>query len=265
LPLNITDVRIASADGSTNASLLDNGKFPNLGSGDHSFVGRLTSDQFPIHLPYQVTQNFIKTLSAVPSGLSDGSLRINKTFNGNMTFTLSDGFQVTIPSDVLYNATGLSPVADRKQDDNSPFYLSLPFLAQIYLMMDYESSVFHVATAVQENVMVMPTPFCPHSTPTAYATPAASSFKKKGLIGALIGGIIGLIVLSTLGFFIVKMCIAERKIQKQEKAERVAETAALNAKRTLQKIQTMGFEPMEEIREGDKERTPLVRRVKFWV
>ncbi|KAF2095943.1 hypothetical protein NA57DRAFT_43748 [Rhizodiscina lignyota] len=262
LPLTVTDIRIASSDGATNVSLLDSAKFPNLGKGNHSFTGRLSTDQFPLSLPYQITQNFIKTLSAVPSDYTDGSLRISKPFNGSMTFTLSDGFQVTLPHDVLYNVSGISPVADRKQDDNSPFYLTLPFLAQVYLMMDYEASVFHLATAVQDNNIdynkyVMPTTFCPHSTPKMYKVPSKSDFKKNGLIGALIGGTIAGIALTTLSVFIIMLCRQQRHINRKEKEERILA-------RRLKTLQTVGFEPMEEVKENDRERTPLVRKVKFW-
>ena len=124
-------------------------------------------------------------------------------------------------------------------------------------MMDHEASVFHLATAVQENQFVIPRPFCPHSTPTAYVHPSGG-FHKNGLIGALIGGIIAGIALTTISVFIVRMCWQQRQIEREEKAERIA------AKR-LKRLQTAGFEPMEEVTEEDRERTPLVRRMRFWV
>ena len=85
-----------------------------------------------------------------------------------------------------------------------------------------------------------------------------SGFHKNGLIGALIGGIGAAIALTTISVFIVRMCYQQRQIEREEKAER------LSAKR-LKRLQTAGFEPMEEVTEDDKERTPLMRRMRFWV
>lgn len=261
LPLNVTDIVIESSDGATNVSLFDRGKFPNLKSDNNTFTAKLSTDQFPISLPYQITQNFKKALLASPSDLSDGSLRLNKTFNGTMTFVLSDGFRVTLPHDVLYNVSGNSPIQDRDEKDDSPFYLSLPFLSQVYLMMDYDASTFHLATAIQENQFVVPASFCPNDKPTAFNRPK-SGFNKAGLIGAVVGGVIGGLVITSVGAFAVYMIKQQRKIDREEKAQRLKAKEALRVTR----IQTNGFEPMEEIPEEDqqKERTPLMRKVRFW-
>lgn len=262
LPLNVTNIVIESSDGATNVSLFDREKFSNLESGDNTFTAKLSTDQFPISLPYQITQNFKKAVSASASDLSDGSLRLNKTFNGTMTFVLSDGFRVTLPHDVLYNVSGNSPIQDRKEKDTSPFYLSLPFLSQVYLMMDYDASVFHLATAIQENQFVVPASFCPHDTPAAFTRPQHGSFSKAGLIGAVVGGVIGGLVLMSVGAVAIYMIKQQRKVDKEEKVQRLKAKEALRVTR----IQTNGFEPMEEIAEEEqqKERTPLMRRVRFW-
>ncbi|MBE7179926.1 MAG: hypothetical protein INR71_01755, partial [Terriglobus roseus] len=84
-PLTVQDVIISTADNETSTSLFDDSRFPN-NTGNLSFVGRLSTDQYPISMPYQLTQNFKELLSARPSSLPDGSLGLTVPFNGTMTF-----------------------------------------------------------------------------------------------------------------------------------------------------------------------------------
>ncbi|KAF2422186.1 hypothetical protein EJ08DRAFT_565208, partial [Tothia fuscella] len=176
-----------------NISILDKGA---------SFQARITTDQYPMSLPYQVTQNFMSVLSAETTTEIDNSLRLTKPFNGSMTITLSNGFSVTLPHQVVYNNSGLSPVAARSKQDSSPNYLSLAWLSEVYLMIDYDSNVFHMAQVKAKNAYVMPRTFCPKSIPVPYDYSKSSSpFMKQGMIGAVIGGIIG-------GSAIVIACVA---------------------------------------------------------
>jgi hypothetical protein len=259
LPLNVTNIIIESSDGRNNVSLLDQNRFSNLNSSDNTFTAKLTTDQFPISLPYEITQNFIDTLSAVPSDLPDGSLRLDKPFNGTMTFVLSDSFRVTIPHDVLFNSSGNSIVKQRNRTDPSPFYLGLPFMSQIYLIMDYDATKFHIATAIQEQQYVVPVTMCSGDTPKQFERPNHGSFSRAGLVGIIIAAVIGGISLISTAFLAVVMIRHQRKVDKEEKAER------LEAQR-LKQIHTQGFEPMEEISEEERERTPLMskKRLRFW-
>ena len=167
---------------------------------EESFEGRITSDQYPMTLPHAITQRFMSTLSAEPSDSSDGSLRLTRPFNGTMTIVLSDGFQVTLPSETVYNISGLSPVAASNNSTlNGPFYLSAAWLGQVYLMLDYESSKFHLAQVIQKNAYVIPSTFCPGSVPEPYDySRKASPFLKHGLIGVVIGAVVGGSALITL-------------------------------------------------------------------
>lgn len=183
-----------------------NGNLRNVSimNGTSPFTAKITTDQYPLTLPYSITQAFASHTSAVPSNNSDGSLQIPQPFNGTLTITLSDNFTITLPPEVVYNASGLSPVAANNQTDDASntFYLSVAWLSQVYVMLDFEASRFHLAQVIPKNAYVMPQPWCPSSTPVPYdyanPNPNASAFWAKGLIGAVIGGVIGGSALLTL-------------------------------------------------------------------
>lgn len=256
LPISVKDIIIATADKTTSTSLFDSSRFANTTS-ISSFTGRLSTDQYPISLPYQLTQNFKNLLPTEPSNLSDGSLALSTPFDGTMAIVLSNGFRITIPSDVLSN-NSITPIRDREPNDTSPSYLGLSFLSQLYLMLDYEASKFHLATAVQQNAYVMPTPFCASVTPEAYVAPHRSSFERNGLIGVIIGVVIAGIAFVATSFFVWKACMDHRKQVKDEKQERMA------AKALKLQTQYTGFQHMEEGMEYEREHTPLMARMRFW-
>jgi hypothetical protein len=202
LTVRVQDIVLNDSTGLVrNVSLFDPGAFPDMKETPNSFEAQITTDQYPMSFPYQLTQNYISKLSAGPSGNPDGSLKLNKPFNGTMTIKLDDGFEVTIPSDVMYNNSGISPVADRSQNSTEPFYLSVAWLSQVYVMIDYDSYTFHLAQAIAENKYVMPTTFCPKSTPTPYNPPASSTMNRAQLVGICLGGVMG-------GLFIISIVIA---------------------------------------------------------
>jgi hypothetical protein len=178
-------------DSNSSISLFDTNTFPDMKSKPAAFQARLTTEQYPLSLPHDITQNYISRLSAVPSGNPDGSLKLNKPFSGTMSIVLSDGFTIVIPNNVMFNASGISPVATRDEKSTEPFFLSIAFLSQVYLMADYETYQFYLAEAIQEQKAVMPRTFCPKSTPTPYSPPKSSGFVQQGMIGAVIGGVIG--------------------------------------------------------------------------
>lgn len=192
LPVTVSNIVL---DDPSNASLRNVSIMNNTAP----FTAKITTDQYPLTLPYAITQSFISHTSAIPSNNTDGSLQIPTptTFNGSLSFTLSDNFTITLPPEVVSNVSGLTPIAanDQPDDANTTFYLSVAWLSQVYLMLDYESSKFHLAQVIPKNAYVMPQPWCPSSTPIPYdygnPNPNASPFWAKGLIGAVIGGTIG--------------------------------------------------------------------------
>ncbi|OCL04844.1 acid protease, partial [Glonium stellatum] len=239
LSVTVTDIILDSSDSSSsiqNISLFSPSAFPTLKSAPPPFEAKITTDQYPLSLPHALTQNFISLLSATPSTSPDASLALTKPFNGTLTLVLSDGFRVTLPPDVLVNASSLTPIAaspsnaDGDGDGNAdgPFYLGAAFLTQLYLMADFDSYQFFLAPAIQQQLAVMPVSFCPKATPAPYAPPRQTGFVQKGLIGAVLGGVVGgMAVVTFLGCVAVgwrrggaarEMRRAERRLEREGKA-----------------------------------------------
>jgi hypothetical protein len=201
MSVRVKDIYITNTnDPSSNVSLFDTAKFPSTPA-PQAFEAQITTDQYPLSLPYAITQNFIAQLDATTDNTyGDNSLKLKSAFNGSLSIVLDDGFTVTLPPEILSNVSNITPIQSRSKDDTSPFYLSTAFLTQVYLMIDFEDYVFHLATAVQKNAPVMPVTFCPKSTPAPYVPPKQSAFVAQGLIGAVIGGVLGGIGLAITGW-----------------------------------------------------------------
>ncbi|KAF2140240.1 uncharacterized protein K452DRAFT_230487 [Aplosporella prunicola CBS 121167] len=198
LSVKVSDIVLEDPSNShRNISLFSASEFPELKDDFQGFEAEITTDQYPLSLPYEITQNYISALSAVPSDNPDGSLSLSKPYNGSMTIVLSNGFRATLPREVMYNVSGLSPVADRNESSTTPNYLSLAWLSQVYLMLDYDSSVFYLAQVVPLVKYAVPKTFCPGTVPQHYIPPR-KGFAARGLIGAVLGGFIGGIALLCL-------------------------------------------------------------------
>jgi hypothetical protein len=223
MSVRIKDIIITDSKDKSNVSLFDETVFTDMKSSPPSFEAQITTEQFPLSLPYQITKNFIARTGAEKDNTwGDNSLRLKNPFNGTLTIVLDDGFSVTFPPEVLMNASNITPIQDRPEDSKQPFYLGAAFLAQVYLMADFETDNFFLAQAVQKNNMVMPQTYCPKSTPVAYVLPKQSSFQKLGLVGAVIGGLIGGIgVLAALYclYLVLTRKKDERKLKKQLKRD----------------------------------------------
>ena len=210
LSVQVSDIVINEESGSSKAiSLIKDG-----GSQDNEtikpFEAKITTDRYPMVFPYKVTQAFKALLSAEKSELSDGSLRLGKYFGGSISIKLSGGLSVTIPNNVMFNETQISPVAEREQNSTEPFLLSLAWLSQVYLMVDIENSKFFLAQAVAENEFVTPEPFCPGERPKLKKLKKGDDFASKGMVGAVIGGVVGGLGIIALMTFLVIVGIRRR-------------------------------------------------------
>lgn len=223
MSVRIKDIVITGTNDNSNVSLFDNTVFPEMKSRAADFEAQITTEQFPFSLPYQITKNFMARYGAEKdkdNTWGDSSLRFKNAFNGTLSIVLEDGYTVTLPPEVLMNASNISPIQERTEDSKTPFYLGTAFLGQVYLMADYEMNTFFLADAVQKNNAVMPVSFCPKSIPQAYERPKQSEWQRQGLIGAVIGGVIG-----GLGAIAALYCLAvvwyrkkdERKLRKELK------------------------------------------------
>lgn len=192
LSVRVKDIIITDTISRVNVSLFSTTDFPSMKAAPASFEAQINTDQYPLSLPLAITQNFISHLGAEKDNTwGDNSLRLKNPFNGTLSIVLDDGFTVTLPAEVLSNASNITPIQDRDEDSTAPFYLSTAFLTQVYLMADFDSYTFHLAEAVQKNNRVMPQTFCPKTVPVAYVGPKRSAWVMQGLIGAVAGGVIG--------------------------------------------------------------------------
>lgn len=210
-------------DPNTNTSLFGDSKEP--------FEAQITTDQYPLSLPYDITQNFISKLGAKQDNYwGDNSLKLENPFNGTLSIVLEDGFTVTIPSEVLSNKSGITPIQDRAKDSTAPFYLSTAFLTQVYLMADFETYQFYLAEAVQKNNAVMPQTFCPKTIPAPYVKPKQNAWVQQGLIGAVIGGVLGGMGIGICAYCFVLGCrrrraekMVERELERGRKEAKMAQ------------------------------------------
>jgi hypothetical protein len=232
MSVRIKDVIITDMEDNANVSLFDNTVFTDMESRPKDFEAQITTEQFPISLPYQITKNFMDRLGAEKNNKwGDNSLKLKNDFNGTLSIVLEDGFTVTLPSEVLRNASNITPIQERDESSTAPFYLGSAFLGQVYLMADYEAKDFFLAPAVQKNNMVMPETFCPKSTPRAYERPKQSEWQRQGLIGAVVGGVIG-----GLGIIAASYCLWVVWIKRKDERK---------LKRELKKNSQMKMEQMD--------------------
>ncbi|KAE9991815.1 hypothetical protein EG327_010917 [Venturia inaequalis] len=230
LPVTVTDITIddPSSPGMKNKSIMDNGD---------PFEARITTDRYPMLFPSSITKNFANMLSAKSSNYIDKSLRLDKPFNGTMTIHIGD-FKITLPPSIVSNATNISPVQENDDDNyDGPFYLSTAFLTQVYLMLDFESSQFHLAEAYQKNNYVIPTTFCPGTIPIPHNYSSGSVFLKQGLIGAVVGGVIGgsaILTALTIWFMFWRRNKYDKDQEKRWAAEDAAASSGFDDKKDIE-------------------------------
>ncbi|KAI9662584.1 MAG: hypothetical protein M1821_008751 [Bathelium mastoideum] len=208
--VTVTDVQIHDASGKS-TSLLDKSQFPNLPDGSASFQAEIGTDNYALSLPYEITQNFASVIGASPG--PDSSLMLNKPFVGNMTVTLSDGMTITLPGNITVGSDNITAVASRDENSTLPFYLGVAWLTQVYLMVDYDSSLFYLAQAVPWPPYFTPQTFCPGSTPAPYIAPTTRGREIHGAAGGAVGGVIGGLALLTVALCALRSFRRRRREQ----------------------------------------------------
>lgn len=254
MSVRIKDIVITRTGSETNQSLFNTQDFPDMKSKPQDFEAEISTEQFPLSLPYQITQNFIKAAAAQKDNYwGDNSLKADETFNATLSIVLEDGFTITFPPEVVRNTSNITPVQNRDENDDSPFLLGSAFLGQVYLMADYDSSNFFLAEAIQKNNMVMPVTFCPKSTPEAYERPKQNSWQSQGLIGAVIGGVIG-----GIGCIAALYCLYVSWLRKSDE-RRLKRDLARNS---AAKLEQMDVESAPSFEGPPK--TSVKEKVMFW-
>lgn len=238
----------------SNVSLFDTVVFPSDKKVE-SFNAQITTDQYPLSLPYQITQNFIMHMEAQKDNYwGDNSLKLKNAFNGTLSIVIEgkDGdFVVTLPPEIFMNKTNITPIQDRDEKSTAPFLLSTAFLTQVYLMADFDASQFHLAKAVAHHRAVMPVTFCPNTVPIPYERPDQSAWSKQGLIGAVVGGVIGGMGIAIALYYLVIVCLRRRMAKENEQEVE----KGLKAKKMAQ------FQ-VEEVQEFDP--PPKKSKKSFW-
>ncbi|OCL11299.1 acid protease [Glonium stellatum] len=182
-----------------------------------------------------VATAFGRVTSQNSSAYSGMDYPINQRPTGDLTITLSNGYNTTITNFELFaplrgsdqygryaivnNSVIEAGVADNRKASPSSVLPTLGglFLTFNYLIVDYEKSEFRLAPAVPSNEEVpssnitaictpTPTP-TPSSSPTPSSPPSATSTSKSSsknvgaIAGGTVGGVIGFALLCGLAFF----------------------------------------------------------------
>lgn len=204
----------------------------------------------------------IAKFATATNGTYNSSVASGYTYNypyyprGNLVITFSDGQTTNISTDVLidyqtyYDTSGtlyqsydteVSRLRDNYYDNtfdtNNPYYyLGLPFLAQKYLVTDYDAGVFHLAGARIPDAYTVGyspsklVPLCqggPLFNSNGSATPGKppnSTVSSGGgggtnvaaIAGGVGGGVGGLIIIGLIAFFVLRRRNKHKKQSQQE-------------------------------------------------
>ncbi|MCJ1475708.1 hypothetical protein MMC13_004371 [Lambiella insularis] len=140
---------------------------------------------------------------------------------GNLSITLSNGFQTTIPHYELVSqmrgssSTGAYTIVDPTRittalgstaNTTTPI-LGGVFLSQLYLMIDYKNQMFGLAPAVVENLGSQKAEVIPvcNATMTASSGPVATKSNVGAIAGGVVGGVLGLLLL-----YAIALCVWRR-------------------------------------------------------
>ncbi|KAH0562032.1 hypothetical protein GP486_003268 [Trichoglossum hirsutum] len=232
--VRVSDVVVNNPDGSTQ-SLLDRTKFSNLPSDFTGFDAKISTEQYPMVFPAEVTKNFMSYLNAEPSDSPDGSLKLKNPFQGTLSIVLEGGFSVTLPKETVSNVSNLTPIAATqsstisknntvKGDPQSPFLLTTAWLSQVYMMVNYDAdqsgAFFHLAQVVQSAPYIIPKTTCPRVAVAAYVPPQ-KSFMTAGLVGAIVGAVVaGLALVTVLSCVVLRW---RRNVAREKAMKEAAE------------------------------------------
>ena len=174
---------------------------------------------------------------------------------GNLSITLKNGYQTTIPSDELflpprafnkegiYNVTNstylLGALANSTEAPQKAFDWGIPYLVMNYMVLDYDQKLFRMAPAVQgpfgegQGSLVEPlckgvaaqttsaaiTPSPTKASATATATPVHHNKTNVGAIaGGVVGGVLGLALVAIFLFLLLRSGRKERAARTERDA-----------------------------------------------
>lgn len=167
-----------------------------------TFGAYVSTSSIPIVIPSQVLDN-----------LKDRTKDLSTTTNVTISFILNTASGPQ-PFQVFTTPASIETSFAAPSDGSAPFTLGLPFLSSNYLAVDYDAGSFYLAPAVPSAPFIAQTTLCPQTTPKPYGKPNVHSFSKQGLIGAVLGGSIGVIAALTLSYCFIGRWLRRRKREK---------------------------------------------------
>lgn len=251
LQVHVKQMALVTADGTSVPLVTDAG-----------FDGYISTDQYAMELPQNILQSLSTAIGASPANNAENTLVANQPFNGNLTFTLEDGYNITFPSEWITNASNLTPfsASTLKNTTSQPLVFGAAFLQSLYMTIDYDASAFYLADAKVYDNYVQPASLCTNAIPLAAVTPKINPFISKGLIGAVLGGIIGGTFLICVAFYFIRKR-AQRKLfqsntDKMEGGAKVPRKSSLRRRSMLSKVIGKS-KPPKEVNFGDVKRVSL--------
>lgn len=253
LKVSVKQLALVTADGTSVPLITDDG-----------FDGYISTDQYPMELPQNILQTLSAAIGASPANNAENTLVANQPFNGNLTFTLEDGYNITFPSAWITNASNITPfsASPLKNTTSGPLIFGAAFLHHLYMTIDYDASAFYLADAKAYDNYVQPASLCTSQIPLAAVTPNLSKFLQSGLIGAIVGGIIGGSAIFCVLFYCIRKR-AQRKLygsdnDKMEGGGKVTRKSSLRHRSTFSISKIMGkTKPRKDVTFGNVKRVSL--------
>jgi hypothetical protein len=219
-PYRVQVASVSLTNGNNETTVLSQGQFD----------AYLTTSQYEVTLPSDITSTFASLTSAAPAGDELASLispnlpaplTIPSDFSGALTITLTSGLNIIFDttSGSLRNTSNLSPISSSPSADTPVIpLLGTSALAHLYLTTNYDSTPpkFYLNPSAPHGPYVITQPLCANDVPEAYTSPRISSFQRNGTIGAILGGVIGGIGLTFAVWWAIRKYFQHREHKRWE-------------------------------------------------
>ena len=203
---------------------------------DDGFDGYISTSKYAMDLPDTVLQRLSSALLAKSTNDAENVLRLDRPFDGNLTITLEDGYQITYPSEWISNISGRTPfsapASNSSKANDAPLVLGAAFLHHLYMAIDYDANKFALSNAKLANNYAMPTSLCPGTLPLQVGSSEVNKFLRSGMIGVILGAIIGGLGLLFCIYFFTRKHL-QHKAAKQRLEGRASSAATIPKKSSL--------------------------------
>lgn len=230
--VHIKQMSLVTKDGSSIGLVTDGG-----------FDGYISTSQYTMDLPQKITKELSDALAAKPAGGVENALQLTKGFDGNLTITLEDGYEITYPSEWISNVSSMTPFSASALDSNSstatePLIFGTAFLHHLYMTVDYDAESFYLADAKVSDNYVQPESLCAGTVPGPAALPNINKFIQTGMIGALLGGIIGGVGVAWFVYFLLRKRL--QALRSEKAISQMEGKSALSTRRRSRWLSCLG-------------------------